>query len=400
MDGGLISGFDPEWTPMAHTPHPVAASSRDAATPESVATPNSAVAPVRVHMTGAEWFATTRGGLNRYFTDLFDAMTRHPGVDVSASAFGTPSDGGNSLGPAAGSTFRRVRTAFGDRIGASENAVLDRHFALYGPPRRGFGGKRPLVVHFHGPWADESRMSGESERAVRAKYLLERLRYSGADRYVVLSEHFRALLADRYHVRPEHIRVVPPGVDLTRFVPAPSSRRPMFLCVRRLEKRMGIDVLIDAWRQVVAGYPDAQLVIVGTGSEESSLRGQVHDHGLTGSVTFEGNASDQRLAELYREALATVVPTVSLEGFGLIALESMAAGRAPIVTDCGGLPDSVRDFDPSLIVAPGDADALADRLCRALTGDLPDPARCRAQAEKFTWDVAVDRHIAMYRELC
>jgi glycosyltransferase involved in cell wall biosynthesis len=90
---------------------------------------------------------------------------------------------------------------------------------------------------------------------------------------------------------------------------------------------------------------------------------------------------------------------VKLEGFGLIALESLASGRAPIVTDCGGLPDSVRGLDPSLIVPSGDAGALADRIVRSLDGDVPGPGQCRTHAESFSWHAAAERHVAMYQEL-
>lgn len=350
----------------------------------------------RVHMTGAEWFGAAPGGLNRYFTDLHAALHGRADVRVSAAAFGAAPAGGRSWGPTGGSTLRRARTAFRDAPAAP--AVLDRHFALYGPPAR--SRKHPLVVHFHGPWAAESRMAGESSLAVRAKYALERLRALSADRFVVLSAHFRDLLVADYRVRPEAVTVIPPGVDLAHFRPRAPRRAdagPVVLCVRRLERRMGIDVLLRGWGAVTAAHPDARLVIVGTGTAEAELRALAGRHGDT--VRFAGRASDAALAELYAAAALTVVPSVALEGFGLIALESLAAGRAPVVTECGGLPDSVRGLDPSLVVPPGDADALAARLIAALDGALPGPDRCRAHAETFSWSAAADRHVALYREL-
>jgi glycosyltransferase involved in cell wall biosynthesis len=357
-------------------------------------------APLRVHMTGSAWFPTVPGGLNRYFTDLYRALESHSELDVSAAAFGDPAHGGRSWGPPTGSTLRRARAAFVDGSPLPRRAVLDRHFCLYGRPALDRRGRHPLVVHFHGPWAAESRASGSGEAAVRVKYWIERIRYLGADRYVVLSGHFRDLLVESYRV-PEHkIRVIPPGVDLDRFrvLPRPGPSRTV-LCVRRLERRMGIDVLIRAWPAVLTVRPDARLVIVGTGREEFALRARVEASGLDGSISFEGRATDARLVQLYAGASLTVVPSVELEGFGLIALESLAAGRAPIVTDCGGLPDSVRGLDPTLIVPPNDASALANRIVRALDGDLPEPDRCRTHAESFSWDTAAERHVAMYREL-
>ena len=357
---------------------------------------------MRIHMTGSEWFGTARGGLNRYFTDLFEALTVADGIDVSGYAFGDPPAGGSSWGDPVGGTAARVRASLTPL--PERGAILDRHFALYGPPAVGRRNGTRLVTHFHGPWSAESAMSGESAGAARAKYLFERGRYGRSDLFVVLSDHFRDVLVEDYRVDLDRIAVIPPGVDLARFtdpgstanVPGSRDGPPVVLCVRRLERRMGIDVLLQAWDSVRTQIDDAELVIIGTGSEEAALRAQAEAGGHPASVTFVGNASDAELAQAYRRASITVVPTRALEGFGLIALESMAAGRAPIVTDVGGLPDSVRGFDDSLILAPEDADALGDRIVRALMGERPSPSECRARAEEFTWERCVERHRLAY----
>ncbi|MCM6772175.1 glycosyltransferase family 4 protein [Nocardia sp. CDC159] len=345
-------------------------------------------------MTGAEWFSAAPGGLNRYFTDLYRALCGTGEIAVTATAFGDPPPGGRSWGPTGGSTLRRAQRAFADRAGFSRKTILDRHFSLYGPPARG-----PLVVHFHGPWAGESRIAGETDRAVRAKYLLERLRYARADRFVVLSEHFRDLLVADYRVAADRIAVLPPGVDIDRFPPPeppPADRAPTVLCVRRLERRMGIDVLLRCWPAVTDRHPHARLIVVGTGTAEPQLRALA---GADDSITFTGHIDDDALIRRYAHATCTVVPSLALEGFGLIALESLAAGRPPIVTDCGGLRDSVRGLDPSLIVAPGDPDALAARLAAALDGAAPPPKQCRAHAESFSWARCAHRHLDLYRQL-
>lgn len=352
-------------------------------------------ASTRVHMSGSEWFGSAAGGLNRYFTDLYAALAAREDLSVTAAAFGDPPDGAATWGPVGGSTARRVRAARRDRAARGEPLILDRHFALYGPPR----GRHRLVVHFHGPWAAESLAAGQSAAAARVKYVVERVRALRADRFVVLSQHMRELLATDYRVDPARVEVIAPGVDVDRFTPAPvaGTEEPIVLCVRRLEHRMGIDVLLRAWRAVAAAHPRARLVVVGTGTAEAVLRAQAEPLGA--AVRFTGGVGDGELAALYTRAAVTVVPSVALEGFGLIALESLAAGRAPVVTDCGGLPDSVRGLDPSLIVARGEADALAERLVAALDGKRPDAAACRAHAETFSWAVAAERHAVLYREL-
>ncbi|MFI7667139.1 glycosyltransferase family 4 protein [Nocardia sp. NPDC049526] len=356
-------------------------------------------------MAGSEWFSAAPGGLNRYFTELFHALARQPRAQVSASAFGTvgPDDppGARSWGRTGGSTIARARSAFRERTDLRHADILDRHFALYGPAAFARGGRVPLVVHFHGPWAAESRLTGQSEFGARAKYLIERIRYAGADRFVVLSNHFRDVLSEDYRICADRIRVIAPGVDLTRFrsAPIPTGTHRTVLCVRRLERRMGIDSLLRCWPDVVAEHPDARLVLVGTGSAEGELRLQAAGAGLGDSVTFAGSVDDGKLTELYEQAALTVVPTTALEGFGLIALESLASGRAPIVTDCGGLPDSVRGLDSSLIVPARESEALGARIAAALDGALPTPEQCRAHAETFSWDVTAERHLTMYQEL-
>ncbi|NUS43125.1 MAG: glycosyltransferase family 4 protein [Mycobacteriaceae bacterium] len=359
-------------------------------------------------MQGAEWFATAPGGLSRYFGELYAALRRRPDLEVSASAFGDPPAGGQSWGPAGGSTLRRVRAS--RREPPPADAIVDRHFCLYGrsaPGKR--TGRGGLVVHFHGPWAAESAFTGDGLLSVAAKHRIERLRYAGADRIVVLSDFFRKRLIDDYRIDDRVIRVIPGGVSVDSFHALGEHRaaggdgepaeRPVVLCVRRLEKRMGIDVLLQAWPGVLAARPDAQLVIVGSGSQDSVLRGLAELNGLRRSVTFTGRLSDAALAEQYRSAAVTVVPSMALEGFGLIALESLAAGRAPVVTDCGGLPETVRGLDPSLIIPAANPDALAARLAGALAGMVPAPMLCRRHAETFGWAEVARRHAELYAEL-
>src|SRR5262249_59782738 len=138
---------------------------------------------------------------------------------------------------------------------------VSAHLALYalapltiGPLRR-----KPLVLHFHGPWTDESVAAGERSRArAAAKRTLERTVYRRADRAIVLTSAFRRVLVERYGVAPWKIEVVPPGVDLERFTPgSPAAARERFglapeafvaVAVRRLVPRMGLELLIEAWR--------------------------------------------------------------------------------------------------------------------------------------------------------
>ncbi|MEE9094709.1 glycosyltransferase family 4 protein [Arthrobacter nitrophenolicus] len=275
---------------------------------------------------------------------------------------------------------------------------MDRHFCLYGArPSQGWQ-KAPMLVHFQGPWARESAVAGEAEIRVRLKRSFEKFRYRDASAYVVLCGEFKGILVNDYGVDPDKVSIVPPGVDLKRFRVGPVlPDHPNVLCVRRLERRMGIHVLLDAWAQVVSAVPEARLSIVGTGNEELRLKEQSSRLGLADSVEFKGRLSDSKLAELYQDSMLTVVPTISLEGFGLIALESLATGTPPIVTDCGGLPDAVLGLDPSLVVEPDNRDELAQRIISAIAGKRPSAEACRRHAEKFSWSEVARQHEVLYR---
>lgn len=355
---------------------------------------------MKVVMAGSEWFSSRPGGLNRYFESLYSALREAPGVDVTATAFGEPPPGGASWGPPARSTPRRVMSSRSRRATPTPD-VLDRHFALYGahPVRRRLA--KVEVVHFHGPWAAESATAGGRRPPVVVKRLIELHRYRAAAHLVVLSDAFRSVLVDDYSIEPDRITVIPPGVDVSRFRPVSSPRadRPIVLCVRRLERRMGIHRLIEAWTMIARSFPDAELHIAGTGTYEPTLREQAAESPSASSIRFVGLLPEGALRSAYAEATVTVVPSVALEGFGLIALESLAAGTPPIVTDCGGLPDAVRGLDPSLVV-PADSSAdLAERIIDALNGRIPTAAACRSHAELFGWGAVARRHLDLYTGL-
>jgi glycosyltransferase involved in cell wall biosynthesis len=352
--------------------------------------------PIAVHMTGSEWFRSRPGGLNRYFESLYLALAEQPRLDVTAGAFGEAQPGGASWGPTglpmAHRLYRSRRRTPGHRTG-----IVDRHFCLYGAPAR--SRKQKLVVHFQGPWAFESRTGGESRAAVTAKFWFERMRYARADAFVVLCQRFKDILVNEYRVPEAKVTVIPPGVDLTRFQAQPDTGEANVICVRRLERRMGIDYLIRAWAGVVAQAPSARLTVVGTGSQEATLRKLAQEYAPPGTIRFLGQVTDAELVRQYAEATISVIPSVELEGFGLTALESLAVGRAPIVTDCGGLPDAVTGLDASLVVAPRRSTELSARIIAALNGDRPSAEQCRAHAERFSWPAAAERHAELYGNL-
>ena len=299
--------------------------------------------PTRIALIGSGWFPDEIGGLDRYFTSLVGALQANRSVESEAVVMGPIADPPSGIRVACRSDDSIARRLLaGVRAARTIDAdVVDAHFALYSllPVRLTRLRRAPLVVHFHGPWADESRHAGTAS-AVRAfaKRRVERAVYRRATQCVVLTAAFKRVLVERYGVHPWRVVIEPPGVDLERFTLGDqvSARAEHGLpadalvvcCVRRLVPRMGHDVLLDAWRTVAdrATRP-AVLVIAGDGPLRAELEARVRRNGLEDVVRFVGRISDQQLVSLYRAADINVVPSVALEGFGLIVLEAARAGH-------------------------------------------------------------------------
>jgi glycogen synthase len=130
------------------------------------------------------------------------------------------------------------------------------------------------------------------------------------------------------------------------------------------------------------------LLVGGSGRLADELQARVTAQGLGEHVRFLGRVPEEDLALAYRAATLTVVPTVALEGFGLVAAESLAAGTPVLATPVGGLPEVLQDLAPELVLPATGASALAEGVSAALTGAtrLPDGQRCADFARaRYDW---------------
>jgi glycosyltransferase involved in cell wall biosynthesis len=288
--------------------------------------------------------------------------------------------------------------------------VVVAHFAPYALPLLDLLGDLPFVFHFHGPWAGESRAEGDGSLSVAMKRVIERRVYRRANRFVVLSRAFASILQHQYGVPLERIFIVPGGVDADRYTVMATRHaarerlrlpqdRPLIVSVRRLIRRVGLESLIDAMREVRRTAPDALLLIAGRGPQAAELQGRIAALGLADHVRLLGFVAEEELPWLYRAADFSVMPSVALEGFGLPTIESLAAGTPVIVTPVGGLPETVLELDPALVTANCGAPAIADALIFALRHmeGLPTTDACmRFVRENFHWPVIARKVLAVY----
>jgi len=185
-------------------------------------------------------------------------------------------------------------------------------------------------------------------------------RRTGAD-HVVLNAYDDAVFRDQ---RPWHER----------------ERDLVFL--GRLVSQKGCDTLLKAMGRLRQKGIDPDLTIVGDGPERGNLEALSNSLGLTQQVRFAGKAVGFELASILNDHKFILVPSSYEEPFGIVALEGMACGCVPIVSERGGLVDAIAGH--GFVFPNGDDAALAEVLAIALSA--PDEARARLEG--------VDKHLA------
>lgn len=376
---------------------------------------DSATKAAQILCVGMGWFPKTPGGLDRYVYELTHQLANsHDRVELCG--IGLPDSAGESsmtltnlAAPDSNllkrlwstsqqfAQYRRERST-SDRLADAINL----HFALYSLPLLPQLPKHiPVTFTFHGPWALESQWEGQSKWGVFFKYWVEQQVYRRCDRFIVLSKAFGQILHREYGVPWDKIHIIPGGVNTTRFQSTLSRQearaklgwhpdRTILFTPRRLVNRMGLDKLVQAIAHVKAQVPDVWLAIAGKGPLRESLEQQVQKLGLQDQVKLLGFLPDEDLPLAYQAADLMVMPSQSLEGFGLTLLESLACGTPVLCTPVGGMPEVVEALSPDLVTRSVETDAIVDRLVELLTDKdrLPSRTACRTYAcDRFDWKV-------------
>ena len=369
---------------------------------------------------GMEWFGDRPGGLDRYYYDCCQYL---PQADINITGLLAGSDkviqqSNGQVQAFASPTdsliqrWLKMRTAFRQNIIDNQYDLVVSHFALYTFPILNQLPNIPLVTHFHGPWALESDVEKPKPMAIWLKKQIEKTVYNRSSQFIVLSQTFRDILHQEYQVPLEKIQIIPGGVDINRFNINPSRtearqqlnwhpNKTIIFCIRRLAKRMGLENLITAMVQVCSKYPDILLYIAGRGALAQTLQTQINQLELTDNIKLLGYIPDEQLPLCYRAANFSVVPTVSLEGFGLIVVESLAAGTPVLGTPIGGIPEILRPFSEDLVFEGYQPEQLARGIIEALSGDrfLPSSQACLDYVqENYHWQAIAQKIKLVYQK--
>ena len=247
---------------------------------------------------------------------------------------------------------------------------------------------------------------------------------------VCVSEAVRGFTRGRTGIPDEQLRVIPNGVDLTRFAPyaeneareraAAEVRREQGLppatrvavAVGRLEPQKGYPDLVAAWAQLrrgksgdsidvhaVPGFPPV-LLIAGEGRERARLERQIRELDLAGSVRLLGHRED--VPRLLAAADVLAFPS-RYEGFGLALVEALAAGLPVVAARVDSVPEVLGDCEAGRLVPARNPAALAAALADVLSLSAEERRRlasaARARAEVFALPRMLAAYDALYQEL-
>ncbi len=303
-------------------------------------------------------------------------------------------------------------------------AALFRGVWYYLAVRRVLSRLMPEIVHHHsrpaGLWL--SHPAGSSSRLVISLHSMDYgwgfgyrawdrrwfARGLGmASRVLCVSKFIERHTIERYPGVRESVTTVYNGVDGDLFQPGVGTPAPTILYVGRVEARKGVKVLVDAFEQVVSKRsPDARLRIVGPHSywdaqpsgyyAEIKARCDANDRIELRGPTYV----DTELAAVYRDAAVSVVPSTFPEALGLTSIEAQASGTPVIVSDAGGLPETVAPGDSGLVFANGNVEQLGVAVLSLLESE-PRRAAMAAAARRwamqtFSWETIATELEAVY----
>jgi glycosyltransferase involved in cell wall biosynthesis len=211
-------------------------------------------------------------------------------------------------------------------------------------------------------------------------------------------------------------RVIPYGVDVDTFSPAPDRRTlwrqrlgipdgaPLLLGVGRMATKKGFQVLIEILPPLLGELPDLHVVLAGGGDLLDSFREAVRPFGAR--VHLPGPVLRDKLPDLFRAADLFVLPAVhdargNVDGLPNVILEAMASGLPVVASGISGIPLAVEDGRTGLLAPEGNREALLGALRRLLADSaeaqaMGERGRRKAEAE-LTWDSVAARYREGYR---
>ena len=273
----------------------------------------------------------------------------------------------------------------------------------------------PKVYTFHSPWDLEYKMdkdvhayhlAGQLWNRISSiiRKLTEKKSLMKCEKIVVESKYMKELLQTIHPVPRSKIEIIPGGVDERRFRPTEDrssirdelsipQNKVVLLTIRRLVPRMGFQNLIKAISLIVKERKDVYLIIGGKGPLEGSLKELTNSLELEKYIRFVGFVEPEQLPLYYQAADLFILPTLELEGFGLVTLEALSSGTPVLGTPVGGTKEILGKLDKGLLFKNTSPESIANLVLSHLKNRenlLALKPKCRKFVEaNYSWDRSV-----------
>jgi phenylacetate-CoA ligase len=265
---------------------------------------------------------------------------------------------------------------------------------LYATPAIWIGWLRgkPVVLNYRGGEADifftrSAKLIAMSLKRVNA---------------IIVPSTYLAQVFEKYGFPTQ---IVPNVIDLERFTPNPTTKStsggPCLLVARNLEEIYGNANVLHAFALIRKSYPNARLIMAGSGNELDALKILAQELGVASSVEFPGRVDNHAMIHLYRVADIVLNPSLA-DNMPISLLEALACALPIVSTNVGGIPFLLEHEATALLVAPNDPEAMA-RATLSLLNDPQKAARISAAGcahiRRFSWDQIAPRLQSQYRRV-
>lgn len=286
-------------------------------------------------------------------------------------------------------------------------------------------GKRlglPVVYEVRASWEDAAVDHGVTvEGSLRYKLsrFLETWALRRADAITTICEGLRTDILARRGIRPEKVAVIPNAVDVSSFAYAPVKDADLNRALG-LDGAIvlgfagsfygyeGLDILLDAFAQLVPRYPFLKVLLVGGGPQDAALREQAVRLGLSDRIVFSGRVPHSDVQRYYGQIDLLCYPRKSMRLTDVVTplkpLEAMAQGKILVASDVGGHKELIRDGETGVLFRAGDPAALAQAIDRLLSVPREQWESMRRAGREYveserTWERSAANYRAVYRSV-
>lgn len=286
----------------------------------------------------------------------------------------------------------------------------------------------PLVETFHSLGFIKKQYYLAKDPSPDNRLEIEKMTMRACDKIISTSDSEKKQMIRHYGASANKIQVIPAGVNLQRFKPVDknysrrkigySTKDKIILFVGRIEKRKGIDTLIEALPKTAKKLGQAEaknikLIIVGGNplkrkmikeeiKEFSRLEKIVKKLSLEKIINFVGGKPQDELKYYYSAADIVCVPSY-YEPFGMVTIEAMACGTPVIGSRVGGIQTTIKNGKNGFLVPAKNPEALADKLIKVLSDDkLRKRLGQTAVAiinHRYTWKVIAKDASDLYKKI-